>query len=829
MYVHTEHNGIVDVSDDLVTGTLVRRSDGVSTFSFSLQNARRKYDRIFTPNDRIAVQMKRLQWVQVFTGYLNSVPLVTAWPRVVNLTASCSLKRLQYWYWDSYSEASQLMVNQALIDARKDSGISDGGMTNVILTILKKVVGWPEHKVHIARIPDNWFKVVEKLAKQVNDQVDAADKQVRQMLASIGGSSIGGSSGAGGVSNVLNGAYAGETFPADGLRNAETIYNVGRKRGSATETITAALMAAIQESTLGSDPNSKTPNLFGNVGIFQMRPGNYWGSLAQVTDVATAAERWFKEWDDKVGPTSKLTLGQQCEKVEVSGMDPEATYGRHQRAAAAMVSAMSSSPGGTSPGTSSLTSRPMGATSGLVLAQTAVDLCNKWPDIPYTQQYGGTQEAVLLGSPPPGLDCSSFVQSIYLRALGSLYNLPRVAADQAKWCRDQGQQVTVDVALRTPGALVFKGSSLDSIHHVEMSLGDGRSTIGAHRQGAQPHEVGANPADDPSYWDYGGFLPRISYTTDGGGVVATGTGSPTGAPTPPQFTTGDQIPGYNPDDPFDKMFGDNAWLPVMSTQTDGNFFLSQALSGPRALLNDQPLLPYLKNVFTSTMRSFSSAPNGDLVAWYPDYYGMWGTAATMVIEPIEVRDFTVNWSDDFLVTHQFAVVSSLNGNQFNVATGESGNLGFIENMALFTTGVVNIDIPAVWSALFGLDLSDDEAQKLSSWIKDRFGARPDYQEMPGLVGPKAELFAAIFLFLRQFAYQYSASVPLTFMPEVWPGMLIKIPAFDFQAYVTTVTHQFQFGEGGSFTTDLTIAAPARLSRQGPSSLLGLPVAGGAVR
>jgi len=59
-----------DVSEDLVSGTLTRRVDGVSDFSFTLLNPRRKYDSIFTPNDRITVLMKRVTWVRVFTESL---------------------------------------------------------------------------------------------------------------------------------------------------------------------------------------------------------------------------------------------------------------------------------------------------------------------------------------------------------------------------------------------------------------------------------------------------------------------------------------------------------------------------------------------------------------------------------------------------------------------------------------------------------------------------------------------------------------------------------------------------------------------------------------
>ncbi|WP_428957955.1 C40 family peptidase [Streptomyces sp. cg35] len=815
VYIATQKHGIIDVSDDLVEGSMVRRSDGVSNFSFSLQNARRKYDGVLAPNDRVSVQMKRLKWVQVYTGYLNRVPLVTAWPRVVHLTSSCSLKRLQYWYWDSHAEASQAMVRQALTDAGKDSGVSDGGMTNVVLTILKKVVGWPESKAHIAAIPGNWLSVIETLAKQINAELDEADEVARTLFEALGSASVG---EGGADATALTGTYGGFNS-SEQKSNAATIYSVGKQVGASTRDCIIAIMTAMQESGLRNLDHGDRDS----VGLFQQRPSQGWGSKAQIMNPEYSSKKFYEALF-KVKNRDKAEMWQVCQAVQRSGKPLE--YAKHEKNATAMVKDLEKGGGKAS----SLNSKPQGTSSGLNLAQMAVNYCKKYPNIPYTQKYGGTQMAVLKADPPPGLDCSSFIQAMFLRTMGSLYNLPRVAAAQYAFCK----KVSVKKALATPGALVFKGGSPGSIYHVEMSLGDGKNTIGAHRRGAKPHDVGVNPPVSASYWDYGGFLPRISYTTGAGTVIFEG-GDDGGYgevdPSDPgvELTTGADVPGYNPKDPFDKLFGDNAWLPLSTAESDPNYLMAQALAGPRALLNDQPLLPYLKNLFNSTMRSFCSAPNGDLIAWYPDYYGMWGTAAKMVIQPIEVQDFEVTWSDDYMVTHQFVVTSPQTTNLFDPATGTVQNSvgeSVLNQMAAFTTGVVTIDFPGVWKALFGMDMTEKEAKEYADWIKQRFGARPDYQQLPGLVGPKAQLFAAIFLFMRQFAYQYSASVPLTFMPELYPGMLIQIPEFNFQAYVTTVTHNFKFGKDGGFSTAVSIAAPARLTGKG-NKLLGLPMAGGA--
>ncbi|WP_307545273.1 C40 family peptidase [Streptomyces sp. V3I8] len=817
VYIATERNGIIDVSDDLVDGEMIRRSDGVSSFRFSLQNVRRKYDGILSPNDRVAVQMKRLKWVQVYTGYLNKVPLVTAWPRVVHLTSSCSLKRLQYWYWDSHAEASQMMVRQALEDAGKESGVSDGGMTNVALTVLKKVVGWPASKVHITKIPGNWYGVVETLAKQIDAELDEADKVARALYDSLGPASVG-SGGAGGDASSLTGKYGGFNS-SEQKSNAATIYTVGKQKGGSTRDCIIAIMTAMQESGLNNLDHGDRDS----VGLFQQRPSQGWGTRAEIMTPSYAAGKFFEALF-KIKGRNSMELWEVCQAVQRSG-HPRA-YEKHEKPATAMVKDLEKGGGSEAEG-ASLDSKPQGTSSGLAFAQMGVNFCKKYPNIPYTQKYGGTQMAVLSKNPPPGLDCSSFVQSMYLRTMGSLYNVPRVASAQYAFCKP----VSVAKALKTPGALVFKGGSPGSIHHVEVSLGDGKNTVGAHSSRANP-QVGVGPALPASYWDYGGFLPRLAYTTGAGSVIFEGTDGTEGAlPSDIQvveLVTGADAPGYNPKDPFDKMFGDNAWLPISTAENDPNYAMAQMLAGPRALLNDQPLLPYLKNLFNSTMRSFCSAPNGDLIAWYPDYYGMWGAAAKMVIQPIEVQDFEVSWSDDYMVTHQYVVTSPQGStNTFDPSTGTAQSItqDYLATAAIFTTGVVSIDFPGVWKALFGMDMTEKQAKKYADDIKKRFGARPDYQQLPGLVGPKAALFAAIFLFMRQFAYQYQASVPLTFMPELYPGMIIQIPEFNFQAYVTTVTHSFKFGPDGYFNTSVQIAAPARLT--GDKKLLGLPMAGGA--
>jgi hypothetical protein len=224
------------------------------------------------------------------------------------------------------------------------------------------------------------------------------------------------------------------------------------------------------------------------------------------------------------------------------------------------------------------------------------------------------------------------------------------------------------------------------------------------------------------------------------------------------------------------------------------------------------------------MRQFCSAPNGDFIGWFPDYYGIWGTAAKMVLQPIEVKDFTVTWSDEYLVTHQFVSPTNDGGQQLDLSSGDVTAISVLSRTE--STGIATIDQPGIMAALFGLDQTPDEARRFTEFVYKRFGPRPNYTQVPGVTGPKGEFFLALFLFMQNWTAQYNANIDITFMPELFPGMLIQFPEYNFQAYVASVEHTVQFGAGGGFKTRINIQAPARIKDTGnEDKMIGLPIAG----
>lgn len=107
------------------------------------------------------------------------------------------------------------------------------------------------------------------------------------------------------------------------MDNAATIAGVGRRLGAPDRAVTIALATAIQESGLanlsGGDRDS--------VGLFQQRPSQGWGSVAELTDAVTATEKFYDallalpDW-------SGLDVTQAAQRVQRSGY-PEA-YADHE-------------------------------------------------------------------------------------------------------------------------------------------------------------------------------------------------------------------------------------------------------------------------------------------------------------------------------------------------------------------------------------------------------------------------------------------------------------------------------------------------------------------
>lgn len=106
VYVISKNEGAINLSDFVVSGEVHRKVDQLSTATVTIRNPNRQFTKpgtpTFLPMDLITIFLQRLPGapIQTFTGYLDSAPYFQMYPGTCTLTASCTLKRLQYTYFD---------------------------------------------------------------------------------------------------------------------------------------------------------------------------------------------------------------------------------------------------------------------------------------------------------------------------------------------------------------------------------------------------------------------------------------------------------------------------------------------------------------------------------------------------------------------------------------------------------------------------------------------------------------------------------------------------------------------------------------------------------
>lgn len=255
---------------------------------------------------------------------------------------------------------------------------------------------------------------------------------------------------------------------------------------------------------------------------------------------------------------------------------------------------------------------------------------------------------------------------------------------------------------------------------------------------------------------------------------------------------------------------------------------SELLAGNRALANDTNVMSFVKSAASSSLRTFASGPNGEFMAWYPDYWGAYGNKTPYLeLDSIELIDLTIEQNESSFFSHVYCQ-----------GVNSAGALTEIRN----TQGVVSIesDTTALASAASGITGDESDyvvSDEVSAILKNliyipegeewrytpkelyrRYGARPNklspvrtiieepdgatFEENPKYILP---FLSALFAFMKNWAGQNKCTLKITFMPELFPGCRIKLKDFDISMYVESVSHNMDYQSG--FTTSATCTCP----------------------
>jgi hypothetical protein len=132
------------------------------------------------------------------------------------------------------------------------------------------------------------------------------------------------------------------------MNNAAVIVQVGQKRGLPRRAMLVAMMTGLQESSLRNlanptvpasldRPNEGSGSNFDSLGVFQQRPSQGWGTVAQLMNPRYAADAFYErlfrvtDWESK-------SLGDAAQAVQRSA-EPDA-YAAHEKRAIKVLDAL---------------------------------------------------------------------------------------------------------------------------------------------------------------------------------------------------------------------------------------------------------------------------------------------------------------------------------------------------------------------------------------------------------------------------------------------------------------------------------------------------------
>jgi len=251
---------------------------------------------------------------------------------------------------------------------------------------------------------------------------------------------------------------------------------------------------------------------------------------------------------------------------------------------------------------------------------------------------------------------------------------------------------------------------------------------------------------------------------------------------------------------------------------------------PDAFVAAEPALATISTLATAGLRVFQSAPNGDFISWFPDYFGLYGTAPSMDIYDIEIIDLKIYHDDTQLVTH-VGVAGDINGGGTNgigtaVTLADWLNTAAIMSITGQTTesadafgmirtlfGINPADTTGKLGAKFGFNGGNSAADQLAvTAFMNRYGMRPFVEEVPLIKSAALQNFYAIQTFYYLWSTQYNTQARFTFLPELYPGMIIKLPEHNLQFFVQAVTHSGS--RDGGFSTDAVLTCPSLIDPTG---------------
>lgn len=823
VYILTDE-GIYNVSDYVVSGSVSRKVNQISSAEVTLQNPYRKFTQpgapTFRPMDRITVFLQRLPGLpcQVFTGYLDETPYYQMYPGTCTLRASCTLKKLQYTWFDpgvpfmiqfmgkygwKFDESGSVFATPFSDPNTTRDEKQSQTMSDLLFAVLKHIAGIDPGQILIEELPHNLIERISKIYHVLQNEQKEVDEKFQEWIKEfIGEVSL----GTGGAADAPTGDNA------SGIPYAGTITKWARHYN-----FEPALIAAIieresnfQVSAVGHDPGGTVGE-----GLMQLTSPGYKAWWAEYIDAGESSlsaniHAGCRALREKVIATGDLWQGVKA--YNGSGAAAEEymndvknnRYPKYKRLFEAAGGGTPPEEVGEDDPTNSDTTDDAGPThsdSDTTRYDAIVAEANKLSRLatsgkmPYGPQRPPTSEN----------DCSSSC-TLLLKAAGyKIDGWP--ATSTIKQYMKKGRDPTGRVTFWNSDKNNVAGNSV----HIWAEI-DGRPfTTADHLGGHWKDDYYAK--DNPPARGFEAYhVTKLDEPHD----------VPADADTDSGGDGGESTLGW--DDALSAAKAGSIFT-TLQFPSAVNMTESTLLTGERSLMNDQPLLPFIEQLCKGTLRSFQSLPNGDFYAWHPDYFGALGTSPYWEISDIEVLSGNIQLSDNQLVTHSY-VVGATNADQSITIDRRIQTRGVVTIMNAGNADFLNLNPTDVKEKVEKKKKLEKKKTKDKEKREDavdepflgdyesnlkflnRYGARPVVEDAPFIRSHAFETFYAFQNFMLAWSRQFLTTFTFTFMPELYPGGIVKFADHGIAMYIDEVQHSWDYTSG--FTTQANLSAPASI-------------------
>jgi len=865
VYTRDAQGNLYDLTEYVTGGQVERKINQVSSASIRLSNPEKIFTNpekgvAFHPMDPITIFLERVQGypVRVFTGYLDTTPYYQLIPGVVELKASCTLKKLLYTFFDpalpyvtsflekfgwinkgtgaiissaAWGEAGEEVdpysKNFVPFADEKGQQVNDGSLGKLLWAILYYIGNWKDEKIYIEELPAGLTERMAKLTSQFNQGNEELEEELNNFLQAIVGN---GSYGSGGTNEGLFETSSGN------IKEEKKIVEV-MERAAQKYSLPPEFPLAV--SWLESNWNGTIENSIGALGWFQFY-NELEGKGAKQFSPYFAGETFTREEATNLGivsaafckkaravlqedynnevPSNKLEWNEWANKIQKGGLYPNWTAGLEKAESA--LSKYGYLSGSKSKNNTENTSKESESgysknkkvkpSKGTTRIQEMINRANEITNREYEYAWGGGHSAGIPSYGEPGdpqgggtesfgFDCTGATAAM-LVAGGYIEEGTAVpsSGEFGTWLKGRkGIKEGLTSESVKPSVNIYANSE-----HAWMTI-NGRY-------------FSANGVGDGAKWHEGrdGFEPSefpIQFTLEGLEQEST--------VELPKIGSSKSVNNETEPENTENILGDAtaaAFTAELAFPTIEEQIVAIALTGNKSLMNDESLMPFVQQVAQGSVRSFQSLPNGDFYAFYPDYFGEWGYRKPYwLIENIEILDGGIELTDDNLVTHSYATGDlswPLNNEMINelFSAGVVTIFNAFENEGIIDREEIKEKAKEKAKGKTGLSrvMSHEEALE---FLK-RYGARPLKTDFPMVRSPVFETMMAYQQFMLAWSRQFLTPFTFTFMPEVFPGGLIGFPEHGLQMYVESVTHEWDLEDG--FTTTAELSAPALLRDEG---------------